>query len=969
MITINNTIPGFIKDIGVKGNTVQDPNNLSSITSCGINNGDGTYKMSILSVGENLFNKTKCVKGVITSNGSINPNDGWNVSDFIKVNPNMKCNKTTLSDICAFDINKEPIGMIANSMTTFTIPQNCYYIRCNVDNASLNTYKLQEGTQATPYTPYEETRCDINLPCQLEKWDKLYFDKDENAWCVEKKIITDAIYNLNWYDADPSNSQYKDFRAIPFDGKRLSGVRYIYTNVLPSFNSENELEVPGIILFAHANKNEIIARLPIGTTLEQWKATLLDNKAFMKYVSLTPQKIVLPKDTQIQLNSFADKTHIYTLSGEVDAIVKATVSKSLGATVQANTNELNILSSRVADIEGLKESQDFSYETDKGYLICKDTRNGVVKDMKIYGKSLVNVVKSYNNDRFTLLNATKDEDNYFTLKYGANVNATAIKVLHGTHLYEPNKKYTIVVDIKENNTGTKLGMSPILSPVVMPANISFDNETGISSRLITTSNNVNLDDKGKPCVLDLYFGIWKDGGDLSKHIKFRYWILEGDWTQKPPSYFEGIASVGTGADKIEVSSCTKISYTYSSSYGSRNDYTLSNVLVPGCSITNISDKSIVAQAYDATTQKWTRDDNILPTETYVIKEGEYCPIITLYTGRGWQLKEEKLERFISISTQKYETKPLLYKDTDGTWKPITTLPGYWEGNEFKWGDVVDNALNKWFKRTNTIVLNGSENIEGKYPFGTKTSAFYTNLNFAKVDDKSENIAEVRISDKFKSVKNYDMVNTLDEECFSINNGGRVIIRVDNSKLETQDIAGFKKWLQSNNVTIVYRLSQEKVYEVAPIDLESFEDETMISFDSGVINPPASWKITSYLPNFVMNLGKRVKRVEDDFYKYTVTQNRLMLTSRYSADSVTFKVDYSNSLKSASAGDEDLFNLIKANILAGKENYNYDDMIIIISDYVSWNQITWDQFDMLIAIMDQQHNPPMEEVLPDNTPEI
>src|SRR5699024_2624856 len=54
MLTINNTIDGAIQDIEIKGNTVQDPDNLADIKSVGELQEDGTYKMSILSCGKNL---------------------------------------------------------------------------------------------------------------------------------------------------------------------------------------------------------------------------------------------------------------------------------------------------------------------------------------------------------------------------------------------------------------------------------------------------------------------------------------------------------------------------------------------------------------------------------------------------------------------------------------------------------------------------------------------------------------------------------------------------------------------------------------------------------------------------------------------------------------------------------------------------------------------------------------------------
>src|SRR5699024_11697946 len=77
-------------------------------------------------------------------------------------------------------------------------------------------------------------------------------------------------------------------------------------------------------------------------------------------------------------------------SGEVEGTIKCKIPKSLGATVKSLNNKTDILSDRIEAIEGLKDSQNMKYETDKGYLVCKETKNGVIDDLKIEGKTLVN---------------------------------------------------------------------------------------------------------------------------------------------------------------------------------------------------------------------------------------------------------------------------------------------------------------------------------------------------------------------------------------------------------------------------------------------------------------------------------------------------------------------------------------------------------------------------------------------------
>src|SRR5699024_10497599 len=48
--------------------------------------------------------------------------------------------------------------------------------------------------------------------------------------------------------------------------------------------------------------------------------------------------------------------------------------------------------------------------------------------------------------------------------------------------------------------------------------------------------------------------LWKRSGSATSMSIKNFIILEGDHTQNPPSYFEGLMSVGEDVDEIEVSS-------------------------------------------------------------------------------------------------------------------------------------------------------------------------------------------------------------------------------------------------------------------------------------------------------------------------------------------------------------------------------------------------------------------------------
>ena len=56
MLTINNTLDGYLKDVEIKGNTIQDTSNLADIRSVGDKvEGQELYEIPVVSCGKNLF--------------------------------------------------------------------------------------------------------------------------------------------------------------------------------------------------------------------------------------------------------------------------------------------------------------------------------------------------------------------------------------------------------------------------------------------------------------------------------------------------------------------------------------------------------------------------------------------------------------------------------------------------------------------------------------------------------------------------------------------------------------------------------------------------------------------------------------------------------------------------------------------------------------------------------------------------
>ena len=112
--------------------------------------------------------------------------------------------------------------------------------------------------------------------------------------------------------------------------------------------------------------------------------------------------------------------------------------------------------------------------------------------------------------------------------------------------------------------------------------------------------------------------------------------------------------------------------------------------------------------------------------------------------------------------------------------------------------------------------------------------------------------------------------SLDAPHIYISNGETLWMFVDKSELATPDLAGFKTWLQTNPITIVYQLAEPKVYDlVSPINLPSYEGRTVV--DCNLKVPPImSFTITSYISELVKTNRNRVSKVTNSISQYIET---------------------------------------------------------------------------------------------------
>lgn len=200
---------------------------------------------------------------------------------------------------------------------------------------------------------------------------------------------------------------------------------------------------------------------------------------------------------------------------------------------------------------------------------------------------------------------------------------------------------------------------------------------------------------------------------------------------------------------------------------------------------------------------------------------------------------------------------LMYHNANNELVPVPVLRGKWEGDRFLWGDEIllhEDGKLYYHKRYDKCIFDGSENWEYE---GVSSSTIVFRVEVTEMKKYSNNL----LCDKFEP----NLQGEVEKIASALRDNGvmALFIRINKSKLETQDVAGFKKWLQSNNVTVIYQLAKEEVY---PCELSgqlySFDNETNIFINGGAVVGETVIEVGTKLGPIVATLKQETKTVTD-----------------------------------------------------------------------------------------------------------
>lgn len=865
-LTFDGSVPSPITNVIVKGNTYQNPNNLVEIVSSGIDNGDGTWTYEVVACGENLFNGKIEIYGSYYNYAdgallNVGSSDGTTYP--IRVAPNTQYTFSNFhSNVTFWDKDLRFISGVYDA-STVTTPSNAMFIRCLVLGANLGVAKLHEGTIATPYTPYEENRCTIKLPCQLERWDILYFNKVDNAWCVDKYTLTEYIKNLKDWSVYQNTafqcSKFGDFEHSYYDSSLLicnsvkSDTR-VWDKTTEYISSDGNKR---ILINLLADKNPTLD-IP---GLRKWA---IDTNAYFMVKAKVPKKIALPQSEQIKLNALANQTNVYVNSGALSAIISATVAKSHTSATLANTDKIIDVENRLQRVIDNKDDVEYTYKSTNGYVVAKDTNRGNISKATIRGKSLVNMFEPgniYQPTKYDLLT-----DGFLRFKsdfaYGDFIDTALYR-------YKPNTEYTFIIESRNNTLSDSIYFNTADKRTIFydpntphPMSIKLFDAKADGVKLLKLKTMGEL----LPTTI---FGFMVQGSNLTGKIELRVTLLEGS-IDTVPGYFDRTIHV-SNPNGLELNTVEKsLDYvTELVTAQKRKNFRLKEPIQPNSVLTNVSNKPIIALLFDITSpDTWTQDITIAPGASYTIPTNRIAKIITIYPHNGWIIENEVyLEELVDIDGYpRRDTNKIFYRDGDGEYQVLTEL------HEF---DVIED--DKWYKRGDKKILNGAEGSMYLDAILNKTVRF-------RIEIKNSSKSGLCVCESMPSIEDYN----LDSEHIYTSKDNFWIF-VNKTRLATLDVPGLKKWLHDSPLPVIYQLAQEIIYPCNNINLGIFDGDTLVTTNATNVKPGFDVTMTSSINSLIGNIDDTLDSAVDDIQAIKHDVAKITSSKAYEFSGVGYKV--------------------------------------------------------------------------------
>lgn len=789
-------------------------------------------------------------------------------------------------------------------------------------------------------------------------------------------FIADAEVNANNFENYTNSAKVKEEERKSNELNRKSQEDRRVSNEVERISNENARKANEAV----REKNETSRQYVFENKVDEIDKKIIEiNATKDNFVSSVNTKV----DNKISEIDSAKSDMTTTVSNKVNE-----VETRFNALTSSQQQDAEVIDARV-DFKGvafnsLKERIDYTDKllrnstvstvtTESDFTTVEQTSNGYFEDVKLEGKTLVNI-----HPKATPALSVSDRDNP---KYNVTKNEGYIKVT-GSDLGTTNYRYINMGRVNFEILKPNTTYTVMFTKFKGVHKICLQNG---NSRYSLVNNTIDTQDDKL-----LYTLVTKEALEKSEQILYLWvdpksttvdvevenpMIFEGDLTTNPPSgYIEGLKSVGQlatilgdGADEIVVSSVDNgnminLSNITEGKYISPKNGEIRiddnsfycNTLIPISPNMNIVFRTTtdakqvgIFLYYDKDKQFISGQELVnntyltMPQNTKYLRLSFYNRLHIkecLYVGLG--------DKPVFIEYQSDKKRLLYYNNETQTWeKPVLR----------EWDSIEKHADGKYYyhQRSGEVVLNGSESWELQSDTAWETD---THISFYYcIADMRQNFwstESVSICDRFNTITANNS-NYTDSNEFSSTDLYKFNIKILKSRLSTQDVAGFKQWLQANNITVVYQLAQEKVYECTNIDLITYANETNYIVECGAIVPKTTLKVHNNISNVVSLLQKKVSLLESNIKASQEVQDMMILeTDMRMLDielalmefiPMTLNLGGSNMLRSAT-----YFNFLKNHII--NETYEKEYLENVMNKYLATGRINQDEYNELYKML-------------------
>lgn len=817
---------GYLKDVKILGNTIQSASNLADIRSVGDKiEGQELYEIPVLSVGKNLFDGNK-----------FTPREAINQYSYIDGILTMSCDGQ------------------AYRRVDYILPNTLVHGKRYILTANVKALEYSSGytpSQNFGYGYYNGGSSDyygsFDASSNTAKLEFVYNEQGENVIGFHNEV-KEGLTKLQW-----SNIQIEEGTVAtqyePYVEDKLTIL------------SPVQLEKVGNV------RDRIIEKDGIWG-VEKNVTTSVDENNVLVNTKTDSEFIPLPHDQQVKLRTFANKTNISFLT-EIEGTIKAQVPKSLGATVNTHTEQINNLNKELDRVKKLEESTVSTVTTESDFTSVEATSNGYFEDVKLEGKTLVNLIEidSYiSND--TLLR--------FYVKNKLSMGKTI-------SIFNPTNK-PVRFEIASNNVWAR--------QIILSANSSK------VESLSSTEYIVNISAPKSEGWLD---------GDKDEFKKCCI-VLEGDHTQNPPSYFEGLKSVGEDTDEIVVSSVK--------GDGNLFDATL-----------DTQTKNGVTFSYDGATGEIVLNGTCTENNTCVMFkyptkfiEGNTYYLRIFGTTINSPLAHIRVydDKYVGNNLATTSRGTSIHKSSS-TRKMVNT------------SIRVDSGITFNNFRFKVQLIVNEDRAEYIPQQSDKKRLLYYNTETQMWEKPI--LREWDSIEKHTDGKYYYHVRSIEEDY------------VEGDEIVTDYI--------TDMTTTVKPLSQEKIYECTNMDLITYNGETNYIVESGVLSPRTTLKVHNNISNVVSLLQKKVSLLESNVKASQEVQDMMILeTDMRMLDielalmefiPMTLNLGGSNMLRSAT-----YFNFLKNHII--NETYEKEYLENVMNKYLATGRINQDEYNELYKML-------------------